>query len=196
MKLPFSWPNSSDSIRLGEIAPQLTAMKAWSARGLMSCTVRAISSLPVPDSPMISTVASVPATLPIWPYSVRMTAEWPYRWPKSGSATTGADTETAGGLANAVRRAASPNTSMASVSARSASLGGQGRRPVVTARSSAKASLKDMAPSWSVATGRAGERGHSAVGLLMASASSSRHIVWKSRAIIMAGSACCMSVMR
>eukprot|EP00952_Eustigmatos_sp_NYUAD-ZCMA_P000284 814-Eustigmatos_ZCMA.PRE.1 len=59
------------------MAPQFTAMKAWSARGLMSCTVRAISSLPVPDSPMMSTVASVPDTLPIWSYSARITGERP-----------------------------------------------------------------------------------------------------------------------
>ncbi len=42
---------------------QFTAMIGASRRLLWSCTARATSSLPVPDSPRMSTVASVAATL-------------------------------------------------------------------------------------------------------------------------------------
>ena len=62
VKLPFSWPKSSLSIRFGEIAPQLTARNGCLRRRLSSCTVRATSSLPVPLSPVMSTVTAVPAT--------------------------------------------------------------------------------------------------------------------------------------
>ena len=59
---PRSWPNISDSSSSGGIAPQLTAMNGWFARRLCAWMKRAISSLPVPLSPMISTVESVVAT--------------------------------------------------------------------------------------------------------------------------------------
>ena len=62
VKAPRSWPNISDSSRSGGIAPQLTAMKGWFVRLLWAWMKRAISSLPVPLSPMISTVESVAAT--------------------------------------------------------------------------------------------------------------------------------------
>jgi len=42
--------------------PQSTATKGWLARGLLRWIIRAISSLPVPVSPSMSTVASVGAT--------------------------------------------------------------------------------------------------------------------------------------
>ena len=45
-------------MRLGETAPQLSARYLPRARGLNSCKRAAISSLPVPLSPMMSTVAS------------------------------------------------------------------------------------------------------------------------------------------
>src|ERR1700722_15590099 len=54
---PRSWPNSSLSTRLFEKAPQFTATKGPSARGLSLCTCLAISSLPVPVSPVTSTFA-------------------------------------------------------------------------------------------------------------------------------------------
>jgi hypothetical protein len=44
------------------MAAQLIAMKRDRERGDMSCNARATSSLPVPDSPRISTVADVGAT--------------------------------------------------------------------------------------------------------------------------------------
>ena len=59
---PFSWPNSSLSRSSPGIAPQLTGMKGPSARSEQSCTKRAMTSLPVPDSPCSKTVASVGAT--------------------------------------------------------------------------------------------------------------------------------------
>ena len=56
---PRTWPNSSLSIRFSGIAPQLTTMNGPSLRGLRWCTARAISSLPVPVSPVMSTLMSV-----------------------------------------------------------------------------------------------------------------------------------------
>jgi len=54
---PRSWPNSSDSSRSFGIAAVLSAMKGFDARALCRCRARATSSLPVPDSPVMSTVA-------------------------------------------------------------------------------------------------------------------------------------------
>ncbi|MNP42835.1 hypothetical protein D3C76_1366240 [compost metagenome] len=59
---PFSWPNSSASTSDSENAPQLTATKGLSRRPLKLWMWRATSSLPVPVSPMISTLASLGAT--------------------------------------------------------------------------------------------------------------------------------------
>ena len=53
---PFSWPNSSDSISASGIAPQLTATNGFFARAPSVCSARATSSLPVPLSPVISTL--------------------------------------------------------------------------------------------------------------------------------------------
>jgi hypothetical protein len=61
VKLPFSCPNSSLSISVGETAPQLIGTKACLARLLMSWSVCATSSLPVPVSPSTKTAASVGA---------------------------------------------------------------------------------------------------------------------------------------
>jgi hypothetical protein len=52
---PFSWPNNSDSSTLSASAAQLTAMNGSSCRGDQSCSARANSSLPVPDSPRSNT---------------------------------------------------------------------------------------------------------------------------------------------
>ena len=53
---PFSWPNSSDSSSSAAMADVFSATNGASARGELSCNARATSSLPVPDSPVISTV--------------------------------------------------------------------------------------------------------------------------------------------
>ena len=58
---PLAWPKSSVSINSGGIAPQLTGTNG-PRRPLRSCNSRAISSLPVPVWPSISTVAGVGAT--------------------------------------------------------------------------------------------------------------------------------------
>ena len=62
---PFSWPKSVLSISSRGIAPQFTATKGPCARGLISWTRRATSSLPEPFSPWISTRAGVGATFAI-----------------------------------------------------------------------------------------------------------------------------------
>ena len=59
---PRTWPNSSDSSSDSGIAAQLTLMSGMSRCGLRLWIARAISSLPVPVSPVISTVLLVSAT--------------------------------------------------------------------------------------------------------------------------------------
>ena len=63
MNAPFSWPNSSLSTRPAESAAQLTVTSRRSRRGLDSWIARATSSLPVPVSPVISTLVLVAATI-------------------------------------------------------------------------------------------------------------------------------------
>ena len=58
---PFSWPNSSLSISDATSAPQSTTTNGACLRRLCAWTARASTSLPVPVSPPISTVASVGA---------------------------------------------------------------------------------------------------------------------------------------
>ncbi|MCY1536389.1 hypothetical protein D9M68_718460 [compost metagenome] len=58
VKAPFSWPNSSDSSRCDGIAAQLNSTKGPLLRLPSKCSARAISSLPVPVSPSISTAGS------------------------------------------------------------------------------------------------------------------------------------------
>src|SRR6478609_6268364 len=62
VKAPFSCPNSSLSTNCSAMAPQLTATNARSRRWLSACKWRATISLPVPVSPVMSTVASLAAT--------------------------------------------------------------------------------------------------------------------------------------
>ncbi len=63
VKEPFSWPKSSLSSRLSGRAAQLVAMKGWFRRWLWWWIARATTSLPVPVSPIINTVALVGATV-------------------------------------------------------------------------------------------------------------------------------------
>jgi hypothetical protein len=65
VKLPFSKPNNSASIKVGGMAPQLIATNGPPARALPACSDSATSSLPQPLSPQISTAESVGATLTI-----------------------------------------------------------------------------------------------------------------------------------
>ncbi|HBL25899.1 MAG TPA: hypothetical protein DD490_03590 [Acidobacteria bacterium] len=62
VKAPRAWPNSSDSRSASGRAPQLIGTNGLSRRRLFRWMARAISSLPVPLSPWISTVASESAT--------------------------------------------------------------------------------------------------------------------------------------
>ena len=58
---PFTWPNSSDSIRPSGIAPQFTDTNGLSRRCPLKWMARATSSLPVPVSPVIMAVAGLSA---------------------------------------------------------------------------------------------------------------------------------------
>ena len=59
------WPNSSDSSSVSGSAPQFSATNGRSCRGELKWIARATSSLPVPDSPVISTVLLVGAIVSI-----------------------------------------------------------------------------------------------------------------------------------
>ena len=62
VKAPFSCPNSSDAISIDGIDAQFTLVNTWLERDERLCIARAISSFPVPVSPVIRTVESVGAT--------------------------------------------------------------------------------------------------------------------------------------
>ena len=65
VKEPFSWPNRMLSTRFSGMAPQLTVTKGPDLRPLSPWMARAISSLPTPDSPSISTgMVELAARLP------------------------------------------------------------------------------------------------------------------------------------
>ena len=55
---PRSWPKSSLSTRLSGMAEQLSSMNGPLARGEPSCSMRATACLPVPLSPVTSTVGT------------------------------------------------------------------------------------------------------------------------------------------
>ena len=59
VKAPRTWPNSSDSSSVSGMAAQLTLMSGMSRCALRSWMARATSSLPVPVSPVMSTVLFV-----------------------------------------------------------------------------------------------------------------------------------------
>ena len=85
---PFTWPNSSDSRSVSVSAPQLSATKGWLLRGLRAWRARATSSLPVPDSPVTSTVVELYATASIIRVTSRIAGELPTSpsgWPPSFS---------------------------------------------------------------------------------------------------------------
>ena len=65
VKAPLTWPNNSLSSRSGGIAAQFSAMKGPALRAPTRWMVRATTSLPVPVSPVINTVASLSATRPM-----------------------------------------------------------------------------------------------------------------------------------
>ena len=57
MKAPFRWPKTSDSSRSRGIAAQLSGTKGFAARVETAWIARAQTSLPVPLSPVMKTVA-------------------------------------------------------------------------------------------------------------------------------------------
>ena len=71
VKAPLAWPKISDSMISAGTAAQLMPTKGPS-RPLIWWTRRATISLPVPDSPVISTVASVAATWSTLPRTLRV----------------------------------------------------------------------------------------------------------------------------
>src|SRR6266581_2906064 len=77
VKAPFSWPNNSEAISEGGIEAQFTLIKAWVARCEPLCMARAISSFPVPVSPVISTVEFVGATFTMLESTVFKAGEEP-----------------------------------------------------------------------------------------------------------------------
>ena len=56
VKAPRTWPNSSLSNRFSTIAEQLTVTNFRARPGPSSCSALATNSLPVPVSPVMSTV--------------------------------------------------------------------------------------------------------------------------------------------
>ena len=62
VKAPRTWPNSSDSSSVSGMAAQLTLTSGIARCALWSWMARATSSLPVPVSPVISTVLRARAT--------------------------------------------------------------------------------------------------------------------------------------
>ena len=62
VKAPFSWPKSSDSMSVSEIAATFTGTNGSSRRGPCRWIARATSSFPVPLSPAMSTVSGLRAT--------------------------------------------------------------------------------------------------------------------------------------
>jgi hypothetical protein len=61
VKAPRTWPKSSESSSVSDSAPQFSATNGRSLRCELKWIARAMSSLPVPDSPVMSTVLLVGA---------------------------------------------------------------------------------------------------------------------------------------
>ena len=72
VKAPRAWPNSSFSRSESVSAAQFSATNGLSARGLLACTARATSSLPVPVSPVTRTVPGAAAARPIRSFMLRI----------------------------------------------------------------------------------------------------------------------------
>jgi hypothetical protein len=77
VKAPRSWPNSSEPISSRGMAPQLSATYGPSARRDVSWMAWATTSLPVPVSPRINTLQSVPAARAACSTAARSTGSRP-----------------------------------------------------------------------------------------------------------------------
>ncbi|MNN36180.1 hypothetical protein D3C81_1500640 [compost metagenome] len=77
VKAPLTWPKNSDSISVSGMAPQLTAINGCEARALIAWMARAARSLPLPDSPLMTTGAMLRASRESERRTSCMAAEWP-----------------------------------------------------------------------------------------------------------------------
>src|SRR3989441_1024777 len=102
---PFSCPKSSLSNKFSGIAAQLTATNGPGALAPLTWIARATTSLPVPDSPWISTVAALPATRAITLYTSTIAGLWPTR--TYGSIPWGATSGSGSGTSAAAERSRS-----------------------------------------------------------------------------------------
>ena len=92
VKAPFTWPKISLSIESLGIAPQLSAMNGPPARGERAWIASAVTSLPVPLSPVTNTGAREGAMRPICSNTSRMAFDAPMKpsKPPSSSGRAGA----------------------------------------------------------------------------------------------------------
>ena len=79
-------------MRVGGSAPQSTTTKGPSARPDSSCRARAATSLPVPDSPVSSTVVGVDATFSMSSNTLRICVLRPMSGPQRVRADSGRST--------------------------------------------------------------------------------------------------------
>ena len=89
VKAPRSCPNSSLSSSWGGMAPQSTMMKGPFPRSLSVWIDSAVASLPVPVSPSISTVASLPDACSHRANTARIAADRPTMLPKRSRPDSG-----------------------------------------------------------------------------------------------------------
>ena len=110
-----SWPKISLSNRFSGNPPQFNATNCLGWRRLKSCRQRATSSLPVPVSPSINTLADVSATFAINSRSCCMAGERPMMRPSRDSRLASCrrsdHTSRARPRCSSARRAASTNRS-------------------------------------------------------------------------------------
>jgi hypothetical protein len=88
VKAPFTWPKISDSISSRGIAAQLMATNGPLARALSVWIALAQSSLPVPLSPVMNTVALEVAALSMMRYTACICGDDPISPAKDGRATS------------------------------------------------------------------------------------------------------------
>ncbi len=106
---PRTWPNNWLSSSSPGIAAQFTATNGLAARRPWRCSARATTSLPVPVSPVISTVVSASASMPIFFWTSRSADEPPTISSSSADvAAAGASAVGGSSRANREKRSARP----------------------------------------------------------------------------------------
>ena len=165
VKAPFSWPKSSLSSTVGESAATFTAMKALCRRGESACTPRAKSSLPVPDSPVISTVESTGAICTTRSSASRMASVSPTipvsRWRRRRSRRVWAMRSTSSGSTEGAKVSARPRaaSSRARPGAATPKTGMCSRSRACVARSPADVARASVRTSSTPAPGSSSSRG-------------------------------------